>query len=136
MDHELVFKHAKVPDPDDLQGYYAVKLVTSWTPDIRFFGQKKYFPQNVAREGGGYNYLFDRIRLGNFRIEVGPSAFGDGLQVMKIIYDHPSNPGILSRLTDEVRQVGTGYYFCRGIYDFFGRPKNVMYFTLTKLPNG
>ncbi|HUU02681.1 MAG TPA: hypothetical protein VM425_14675 [Myxococcota bacterium] len=127
------FEQCQVPEVDDLHGFYAVKLVVPLVPDIRFFRHKKYFPGSDDHSDRGYNCFLGHIKIGAFRLERDRSDLADGLDVVKIIYDDPTNPGFLQRLTDEVREERGGCYFCRGVYDIFGRPTNVMYFTLTKL---
>ena len=129
-----MFERATVPDVDDLLGEYAVHLVTPFLPPLRFFGHKKQVPPRVSENGGGKNALVGgMIRLGDFHVERGPSSLGDGLEVLKIIYDAPKSPKLLQWLTDEVREYRKGYYICRGVYNLFGRPTLIMYFTLTKL---
>jgi len=128
-----MFAKAGVPDLDEFKGDYAVKTVSAYFPAFRLLGHRKHFPSGIIKEGGGYNCFLDRIKLGIFRIEISGSMLGDGLEVMKIIYDAPVNPFFLKLLTDEVREVRPGYYICRGIYNIFGKPTNIMYFTLEQL---
>ena len=134
MKYQKLFAEASLPDPKNFQGDYAVKYVHALLPaDIRFFGHKKHLPPDISIQGGGFNCFLELIKLGTFRIETGPSVLGDGMEVMKIIYDDPSNPQALKWLTDEVREVRPGFHICRGIYTIMGKPLNIMYFTLEQL---
>ena len=132
MNYKERFENARVPDVGDFSGKYAVKLVVPLIPAIRFFGHFKFFP-NLAAGEKGYNCFLGLVKLGAFRMERGPSTLPDGLDVMKIIYDDPSNPLPLRLLTDEVREERPGFYFCRGAFNILGKIKNIMYFTLEKL---
>ena len=132
MNCKNIFRNASIPKPENFHGEYAVKLITPFLPDLRFFGHKKHIPDGGASQGGGTNVFLDRVKLGNFRMATDTSDY-DGLEVTKIIYDHPANPFFLRRLTDEVREVNPGYFMCRGIYNLAGKPVRIMYFTLTKL---
>ena len=132
MDCQRVFSDAGIPMPEDFRGEYAVKLIVPLLPALRFLGHKKNIPASGIEQGGGTNVFLNRVKLGNFRMATGLSAY-DGLEVIKIIYDHPANPIFLRLLTDEVREVSPGYYMCRGIYNIAGKPVRIMYFTLTKL---
>jgi hypothetical protein len=127
-----MFSNAGVPKPEDFLGEYAVKLVVPFLPDLRFFGHKKHIPDAGVEQGGGTNVFLNRVKVGNFRMAAGMSAY-DGLEVAKIIYDHPANPVFMRPLTDEIREVEPGYYMCRGIYNIAGKPLLIMYFTLTKI---
>lgn len=133
MGYADIFKNAKTPKVKDLKGEFTVKLAVPYLPQIQFAGHQKVFPTNVSTKGGGINqFLGGLIKLGNFRIQPGPSELGDGLNVMKILYNHPDNPFFLKLLTDEIREVKPGYYLGRGILDIFGKKMNSFYFTVTK----
>jgi len=125
------FAKATVPDIKDFHGKYAVKLVVPLIPDIRFFGHFKFFP-NLAAGEKGYNCFLGLVKIGAFRMERGTSSL-DGQDVLKIIYDDPSNPLPLKLLTDEVREERPGFYFCRGAYNILGKVINIMYFTVEKM---
>jgi hypothetical protein len=132
MDCKRIFSNARTPKPENFSGEYAVKLVVPFLPDLRFLGHKKHIPDAGVEQGGGTNVFLNRVRLGNFRMATEMSAY-DGLEVTKIIYDHPANPIFMRPLTDEIREVNPGYYLCRGIYSIVGKPVLIMYFTLTKI---
>ena len=131
MKYKKRFEASGVPKIEDFSGRYAVRLVMPVVPDIRFFGHFKFVPDLGAGERG-WNSFWGGIRLGAFRMERGKSSL-DGLEVVKIIYDDPSNPFFLKVLTDEVREERPGFYFCRGVFDVAGKPVIGMYFTMEKL---
>jgi len=124
------FINASTPETDELQGHYAVRLVTGFLPGIRFFSHRKFFPDDVALKRGGYNEFLGRIRIGNFKIEPAKSILGDGQQVMRVNYNGPGNPFWLRPLNDELKKVREGYYLGRGIYIVAGRAFNTFYFSL------
>ena len=108
---EEQFASGTIPEKNELKGYFAVKWVTGVFPETRFFGHQKYFPDDVAdfQNGkGGFNRFLNRITIGNFKIDTGKSALGDGETVLKIIYNREGNPFWLRILTDELKKIREG----------------------------
>ena len=90
------FADSPPPDPEELRGYYAVRLVTGFLPPIRFFGHRKFFPVDVASpepDSGGFNEFAGRIRIGSFAVEAADSILGDGQQVLRQ-WDHWHPPHV------------------------------------------
>lgn len=132
MNNNTVFSRATVPELDEFEGLYRVRLLPPLLPSIRFFGHCKFFPADAAARGGGYNRFFGFLRIGNFRMERGASETGDGEQVVRIIYDDRSNPFYLRPLVDELKKTGEDSYIGRGIYRIGGKKINIFYFTVRK----
>jgi len=126
------FERASTPDPTELRGYFEVRLVTGILPDIRFFSHRKFFPEDVESQGGGYNEFLGLIRIGNFKIEVADSILGDGQTVLRVNYNRQGNPFWLKPLNDELKKIRDGYYLGRGIYSIGGYAFNTFYFSLEK----
>lgn len=128
------FAAALTPDPGELRGYYAVKLVTGVLPDIRFFRHRKFFPDNVEEPHGpgGFNEFLGRIRIGSFKIAVSDSILGDGQKVLRITYNRTGNPFWLKPLNDELKQVRDGYYLGRGVFALCGVVFNSFYFSVER----
>ncbi len=129
------FAKGTTPNPAELRGRFAVRLVTGLGPDIRFFGHRKFFPPDVERTGGGYNEFLGHVRLGDFSILSQPSALGDGQQILRVNYDRPGNPFWLKPLNDELKQVAPNRYLGRGIIRLGPVKFNSFYFTLEKEPD-
>ena len=126
------FQEAQPRNPDDLSGDYAVHLVAWYLPfPIRFLGHKKVFRQDAEGTTGYNSFLGGLVRTGHFRVERGRAA--DGADVTKISYDVPRNWFFMRPLTDEVREIESGKFLGRGMMDLFGKPRNVFWFTVTKL---
>ncbi len=81
----------------------------------------------------GYNEFLGFIKVARFRVEKGPSLADPNLEVIRIIYDHPSNPAVVRRLVDEVRQIGPDEYLGQGMYQLLGRSFWVFWFTVKKI---
>lgn len=126
------FIDAKIPDIQDFSGSYHVKLISHFLPPIQFFGHKKCFQDNLSKERVGYNLFINWMRIGNYKLEIGTTTFGDDLDVLKIIYDHPGNLFFLRPLIDELREVEPSNYLGRGIYSIRRHQFNIFYFTLTR----
>ncbi|MBP7736058.1 MAG: hypothetical protein KA369_08825 [Spirochaetes bacterium] len=129
------FSRGMTPDPSELRGYYNVRLVTPVLPEIRFFGHRKFFPDDAADENGGpggFNEFMGRIRIGSFKISVRDSALGDGQRVLHINYNRRGNSFILRALNDEVKRVGEGHYLGRGVFKICGLVFNSFYFSVRR----
>ncbi len=123
------------PEPEELSGYYAVRLLTGFLPPLRFFGHRKFFPVDVAAPepgSGGFNEFLGSIRIGCFMIESADSIMGDGQRVLRINYNRPGNPFWLRPLNDELKKVGDGCYLGRGILRLFGVAFNSFYFSVER----
>jgi hypothetical protein len=132
MTFPATFDDALPRNPEDLSGEYAVHLVAWYLPiPIRFFGHKKVFRQDSAGTTGYNSFLGGLVKTGHFQVERGAAA--DGAEVTKISYDVPRNPFFMRLLTDEVRETKPGQFLGRGMMNIFGKPRNVFWFTVTKL---
>ncbi len=130
-----IFYNGITPGPSELQGYYEVRLVTPFLPEIHFFGHRKYFPDDAALEGegpGGYNEFLGRIRIGSFKISLRDSVLGDGQRVLHINYNRKGNSFILKTLNDELKRVGEGHYLGRGVFKIGSFVFNSFYFSVRK----
>lgn len=130
-----LFTAGVTPDPSELRGYYGVRLVTGLLPDIRFFGHRKFFPENAAVEDGGpggYNEFLGTIRIGNFKTGIRDSALGDGQRVLHINYNRKGNSCILKTLNDEIKRIGDGLYLGRGVFKIGRLVFNSFYFSVRK----
>lgn len=120
-----------VPDPEKLEGRWAVHLLTRGVPPLRFFHQTKVVRSKDGRVAG-HNEFMSALSAAHFTIDVGPSALDPNLEVARICYDQSKNPRILRGLTDEVRQVGEGELIGRGVYAP-AKKGPVMWFSMRRL---
>jgi len=126
------FAAGETPNPAQLRGEFAVRLITGIGPDLRFFCHKKVFPETVEKTGGGCNKFWGGIRLGDFIIGVQESILGDGQNILKINYNRPGNPFYLKILNDELKKTGPESYLGRGVFEIAGKAINTFYFTLER----
>ncbi len=129
------FAQGETPESKELRGYYDVSLVTGLLPEIRFFGHRKFFPDDVDQENespGGYNEFLGFIRIGSFKISVMDSILGDGQKVLHINYNRKGNSYLVRPLNDELKRVRDGYYLGRGIFDILGFKFNSFYFSVKR----
>ncbi len=127
------FLSGKVPDNLDLMGEWAVHLVAEYLPPIRFFMHKKVVQRETGGGLAGHNQFLGAIKAGHFKVDRGPSSGNPELEVVRISYDMPKNPGLFRPLTDEVRMIAEDKYLGQGMYKFPGGPRNVFWFTMTRL---
>jgi len=130
-----IFCGGTTPRPEELRGYYEVRLVTPLLPEIRFFGHRKFFPDNAAVEDGGpggYNEFFGMIRIGSFKISARDSVLGDGQKVLHINYNRRGNSFLLKTLNDEVKRIGDGHYLGRGVFRIGRLVFSSFYFSVRK----
>ncbi len=135
MSLKKIFFHGTTPGLSELCGYYEVRLVMPLLPEIRFFGHRKFFPDDAALEQGGpggYNEFLGRIHIGSFKISIRDSVLGDGQSVLHINYNRKGNSFILKMLNDEVKRVGEGHYLGRGVFRIGRLVFNSFYFSLRK----
>ena len=133
------FAESRAPSPAEIHGYYAVRLVTGFLPDLRFFGHRKFFPIDAADQepgSGGFNEFLGRIRVGSFAVKSKASILGDGQQVLCIDYNRPGNPFWLRILNDELKKIDADRYLGRGILTVFGLSFNSFYFSVEREPAG
>jgi hypothetical protein len=133
------FADSLAPEPEELRGYYAVRLLPGFLPPLRFFGHRKFFPADAARPeagSGGFNEFLGKICIGSFIIEPADSALGDGQRVLRINYDRPGNPFWLRILNDELKKTGDGRYLGRGVLRLFGLAFNSFYFSVERENRG
>ncbi len=129
------FASGTTPDPGALRGYYSVKWVTGIFPPVRFFGHRKFFPEEVEapeKGPGGFNEFLGKIRIGSFKISVQESILGDGQKVLLINYNRKGNPFWLRPLNDELKEIRKGYYLGRGVLKIFGFVFSSFYFSVEK----
>jgi len=125
------FRDGWVPDALDLEGKYRVYMVAPFLPRMRFFLQKKVFQKR--RDGlGGCNEFLHVLRVAKFRVEKGKSLLDPGLDVIRIVYDDPSNPFFVRPLVDEVRQIGPDVYLGQGMFTVLGRSFWAFWFLVKK----
>jgi hypothetical protein len=133
MSLKEIFYRGATPRPEELRGYYEVRLVTPLLPEIRFFGHRKFFPDNAAVEDGGpggFNEFFGFLRIGSFKICARDSVLGDGQKVLHINYNRRGNSCILKTLNDEVKRLGEGHYLGRGVFKIGRLVFNSFYFSV------
>ena len=133
------FAESPLPDPEEMHGYYAVRLVTGILPPVRFFGHRKFFPVDVgnpAPGSGGFNEFLGKIRIGCFMIEPADSILGDGQRVLRINYNRPGNPFWLRPLNDELKKIGHQSYLGRGVLRLLGLTFNSFYFSVEREDRG
>jgi hypothetical protein len=127
------FRAGAAPVDAVIDGVWAVRAWLGPLPEFRAFGHCKEF----RREGGrivGNNRFLGGLRLGYFYLDHGISALGDGLDVIKIVYDVPRNPPPMRWLTDEVRFVADDELLGRGVMQIPGlqQPRQVFWFTVRR----
>jgi hypothetical protein len=135
MSLKELFSRGATPGAAELRGYYEVRLVTGFLPDIRFFGHRKFFPDDVGEENGGpggFNEFLGRIRVGSFKTGVRNSVLGDGQRILHINYNRKGNSVLIRPLNDELKRTGDGRYLGRGIFKFGRLVFNSFYFTVTR----
>jgi hypothetical protein len=129
------FSRGATPRENELRGYYEVRLVTGILPDIRFFGHRKFFPDDVGVENGGpggFNEFLGRIRVGSFKVGTRDSVLGDGQRILWINYDRKGNGFLLRPLNDELKRTGDGRYLGRGVFRFGTLAFNSFYFSVIR----
>jgi len=114
------FRSGWVPEELDLDGKYAVYAVGPLMPKIRFFRQCKVFEKGEKRITG-INEFLGLLRLAKFRVETGKSLSDPDLDVIRIVYDDPTNPFIVRPLVDEIRQIGDDEFLGQGMYQVLGK---------------
>jgi hypothetical protein len=114
------FRAGWVPENLALEGKFPVYMVAPFLPKVRFFRQNKVFDKKGASISG-VNEFLGLLRVAKFRVEKGKSLSDPDLDVIRIVYDDPTNPAIVRPLVDEVRQVGKDEYLGQGMYQVFGK---------------
>jgi hypothetical protein len=122
-----VFEGGVVPASDELQGEYAVEILTGIVPNGRRFGHRKRFAieQGVRQT---YNVLFRDWRFGHFRVR-DPEP-----DESWAVFDYNDERNtVLRRMRDHVRRIDDGAYL--GKYNFFigGRLRFVGFFSMIKM---
>jgi len=125
------FRDGWVPETLELEGKYRVYMVAPLLPRMRFFLQKKVF-ERLAGRIGGCNEFLHFLRVAKFRVEKGRSLSDPGLEVIRIVYDDPSNPFFVRPLVDEVRQIGPDTYLGQGMFTALGRSFWAFWFLVQK----
>ena len=125
------FQDGWVPDDLNLTGKYRVYLLGPCLPNLRFFLHRKVFRRTSAGIVGTNEFL-RVLRLAKYHVERGSSQLDRSLEVVKISYDHPSNPFFVRPLVDEVRQVGTDEFLGQGVYQIFGKPMWAFWFLVKR----
>jgi len=129
--YKEMFQRGWVPESLDLDGKYAVYMVGPFLPRIRFFRQCKVF-EKAGERITGVNEFLGLLRVAKFRVEKGKSLNDPGLDVVRIVYDDPTNPAIVRPLVDEVRQVGRDEFLGQGMYQVLGKAIWAFWFLVRK----
>jgi hypothetical protein len=132
MSYREKFRNGWVPEKLDLKGTYPVYLLAPLLPDIRFFRHCKYF-EKINDRITGYNQFLGFLKIARFRVETGKSLSDPHLEVIRIVYDHPSNPIFIRLLVDEIRQVGPDEYLGQGMFRILGKPFRAFWFSVKKV---
>jgi len=125
------FREGWVPDALDLEGKYRVYMVAPLLPRVRFFLQKKVF-DGLKGHITGCNEFLHFIRFARFRVEKGKSLSDTDLDVIRIIYDDPTNPFFIRPLVDEVRQIGPDEFLGQGMFTILGKSVWAFWFLVRK----
>ena len=131
MSYRDRFRNGWVPEKLDLEGKYAVYLVGPVVPDIRFFRHNKCF-EKINDRITGYNEFLGLLKIARFRVERGKSLSDPDLDVIRIVYDHPSNPFFVRLLVDEIRQIGPDEYLGQGMYRILGKAFWAFWFSVKR----
>jgi hypothetical protein len=128
------FRAGTAPKDAAIVGVWAVRAWFGPLPSFRAFGHCKEF----RREGSsivGNNRFLGGLQTGHFYLDHGISNLGDGLEVIKIVYNVPRNPPVMRWLTDEVRFVADNELLGRGVMQLPGitQPIQVFWFTVRRL---
>jgi hypothetical protein len=110
---------------------YPVYLVAPLIPHIRFFRHCKYF-EKINDRITGYNQFLGLLKIARFRVETGNSLSDQNMEVIRIVYDHPSNPFFVRLLVDEIRQVGPDEYLGQGMYRIMGKAFRAFWFLIKR----
>ena len=121
------FREGWVPETLELDGKYAVYMVGPMLPKLRFFRQCKVFMQGAERIDG-VNEFFGLLRFAKFRVEKGESLSDPTLDVIRIVYDNPTNPFFVRPLVDEIRQIGDDEFLGQGMYQVLGKARWAFWF--------
>jgi hypothetical protein len=125
------FRDGWVPEPLDLDGKYRVYLVAPLLPRMRVLLQRKVF-ENLQGGITGINEFLHFIHVAKFRVEKGKSLSDADLDVIRIVYDDPSNPFFVRPLVDEIRQIGPEEFLGQGMFTVFGRVVWAFWFLVRK----
>ena len=131
MSYREKFRNGWVPEKLELEGKYKVYLVAPIIPDIRFLRQCKCF-KKINNSIMGHNEFLGFLKIARFRVEKGKSLSDPDLEVIRIVYDHPSNPFFIQPLVDEIRQVGPNEYLGQGMYQILGKAFWAFWFKVKK----
>jgi hypothetical protein len=128
------FRAGTAPTDAVIDGVWAVRAWLGPLPAFRAFGHCKEFRRGDGKIVGNNRFL-GGLRTGHFYVDHGISALGDGLEVIKIVYDVPRNPPVMRWLTDEVRFVGENELLGRGVMQLPGarQPIQVFWFSVRRL---
>jgi hypothetical protein len=95
------FRAARMFDPAELRGAYAVRMLTLM-PSLHRLGHRKVFLGGSGC-GAGTNMFFGNVAWGRFSLETGVQEGPEPLQVVVINYDCPENLPPTRLVRDHVR---------------------------------
>ena len=129
-DLERIFLDAKPVKYSDMQGEYAVDMLTGPLPNLCRFSHRKLFYSDKDRVLG-YNLFFSKSRWGYFFLE---KATFNNLEVMVINYNREEN-NASKNIRDQIRCVDRkkGIYLGRFNYVFGKKLKFLGYFSLKSI---
>jgi hypothetical protein len=125
------FREGWVQEPLDMDGKYRVYLVAPLLPRMRVLLQRKVF-ENLQGRITGVNEFLHFVHIAKFRVEKGKSLSDTDLDVIRIVYDDPSNPFFIRPLVDEIRQIGPEEFLGQGMFTVFGRAVWAFWFLVKK----
>jgi hypothetical protein len=128
---DQAFREARMFDPREPRGEYAVRMLTLM-PSLHRLGHRKLFLADRASPGGT-NLFFRSLKWGRFFLEEGLSADPAPLPVVVINYDVPGNLRATRTVRDHLREVESGRrYLGRLNVLLQGRLRFLAYFALTR----
>ncbi len=106
-------------------------LPRAWARTKNFPWRGKTFSPRTESAGEGINRVVsDRVSLFRFTTAITPSRH-DGLPALELDYDHPSNPGFIRMIEDEVRTIAPGLWLGQAWLRTSKTKHFVLWFALT-----
>jgi hypothetical protein len=126
-----IFKKARTPEISELNGEYAVDMLTLIPSLKRFEHRKVFYPEDSGVSG--YNLLLNR-QWGRFYLEQGTCKEPGSLNVVVINYDKPGNLCITKQVRDHLKCVeDRSLYLGRFNVLLLGKLYFLGYFSLRKV---
>lgn len=147
-----LYRRADVPELRELDGDLSGRMLAvrgagrAWFALLRAFAAWRHFPWRgksfrsgpESARGDGINRVFgdgrdaaSSRRWFRFETSVGPSR-ADAGQAFQLDYDNPDNPFFIRAIKDEVRRIAPGLFLGQAYLMWFGKPRLVLYFALSK----